>query len=132
MEFDETFESQFYTHSDDPSCRVMMINCRKMEGFSKKLRQARARLVFDIEAKSPLPGIEFHKSFFVIFDGNGEERREEPSFIYPNTTTLVDIVLNRRQSEKLLHLSDHARKRLARRPEARKRMTGRGSLVKGR
>lgn len=128
-EFDETFESQFYTHSADTSCRVMMINCRKMSGFFRKLRESRSRLVFDIGATPPLPDIEYRKAFHVVYDGaDGHNRDEHPSFIYPNTTTLVDVVLNRRQSGKLLRVSGHGRRPLPERGRGRAQPTGRGQL----
>jgi len=31
------------------------------------------------------------------------------TFIYPNTTTLVDIIMNRIQTDKLLNVSDYAK-----------------------
>ncbi len=129
--FDTDFESQFYTHSADSSCRVLMINCRKARSFLSTLKAQRAKLVFDIEAGPPLPNIKYQKGYFEVFDGANDKSEEDnqPSFIYPNTTTLLDIVLNRRQSSKLIHLVDHDLKALREKRARREEATGRGRLL---
>ena len=106
-EFDEKFEAGFYRHSADPSCRVMLLNCRQLSHFKKKLEQARARLVFDITARSHLPDASYQPGLYVIYDGNKPGDEPETTFIYPNTTTLVDIIMNRIQTDTLLNVAGY-------------------------
>jgi len=102
QEFDENFESQFYTHSADSAHRVMMVNFSMLQGFFKELVDAKAKLVFNISAKSPLPDVEYKKEDnFVVFDG-AKAANGAVSFFFPNTTTLVEIILDRRESDGLL------------------------------
>ncbi len=106
-EFDKEFESEFTKHSADPSCRVLMLNVTNLRKYLQKLRQAKAMLVFDIAAKSPNPQVKFLPGFAVLFNGAAPEKGNAPSFLYPNTTTLVEIILNRVTSDKVLHLLNH-------------------------
>ena len=104
--FDRDFAAEFYRHSDDPACRVMMVNCRKLPEFTKKLVAAKARLVFDVTAKAPLPNVTYQMGSYVVFDGASAKSHSGPSFIRPNTTLLVDIVLNREADSKVLNVKD--------------------------
>jgi hypothetical protein len=106
-EFDKEFESEFTRHSADSSCRVLMLNVTNHRKYLQRLRQARAKLVFDITAKSPNRQIRYLPGYAVVFDSNSPAIGDEPTFLYPNTTTLVEIVLNRIQTDKVLHLLDH-------------------------
>ena len=106
-EFDREFETEFTRHSADPSCRVLLLNVTNLRKFLQKLRQARARLVFDIAAKSPNAQVRYLPGYAVVFDGAGAVAGSEPTFLYPNTTTMVEIVLNRIESDKVLHLLTH-------------------------
>lgn len=106
-EFDKEFESEFTRHSADTSCRVLMLNVTNLRRYLQKLRQARARLVFDIAAKSPSSQVKYLPGYAVVFDGTAPATGSEPTFLYPNTTTLVEIILNRVESDKVLHLLDH-------------------------
>ena len=106
--FDTALQPDFYSHSADKSSRVMMVNCKRLASFMQQLHAAKARLVFDITAKPPLPNVTYRGGRCVVFDGRRPDdgRGKTPAFLYPNTTTLVEIVLNRIQSAKLLHLAD--------------------------
>lgn len=106
-EFDKEFESEFTRHSADPSCRVLMLNVTNLRKYLQKLRQARARLVFDITAKPPNGQVKYLPGYAVLFDAAAPAAGNEPTFLYPNTTTLVEIILNRVQSDRVLHLLDH-------------------------
>ena len=105
-EFDDNFEKTFYKHSADPSCRAMLLECKRLRSFKKKLDDAKARLVFDITAVPHIPNITYKPGYYVIYDGKSKEE-PDTTFIYPNTTTLVDIIMNREQSDKLLNVSDY-------------------------
>jgi len=106
-EFDQNFESSFYRHTTDSSCRAMLLNCRELSAFKQRLDQAKARLVFDITAASRLPDITYKPGYYIIYDGRNHPDGTEPTFIYPNTTTLVDIIMNRNVSDKLLNVKDY-------------------------
>ena len=106
-EFDKEFESEFTRHSADPSCRVLMLNVTNLRKYLQKLRQPKARLVFDIAAKSPNPQVKYLPGYAVLFDGSATAKGSEPTFLYPNTTTLVEIILNRVENDKVLHLLNH-------------------------
>ena len=103
-EFDDNFESQFYTHSEHQAHRIMMVNYNKLEDFFQKLVNARAKLAFNITAKSSLPDVNYRKADFVVFDG-ARAALGGITFFFPNTTTLVDIVLDRVESDKLLNVN---------------------------
>lgn len=100
-EFDEKFESEFYTHSADSAHRVMMINCNMLRGFLAKLTDTGTKLAFDLTAKTPLPDVRYIEAKFVVYDG-ATQKPDDQSFLIPNTTILVDIVLDRTQKDKLL------------------------------
>jgi len=87
----------------------MLLNCGQLRNFKKKLDAAKARLVFDITAKSHLPEVSYQPGYYIIYDGNRPGDEPETTFIYPNTTTLVDIIMNRIQTDKLLNISDYAK-----------------------
>ena len=106
-EFDKEFESEFTRHSADSSCRVLLLNVTNLRKYLQKLRQARARLVFDITAKPPNREVKFLPGYAVVFDGAATMLANQPTFLYPNTTTLVEIVLNRVETDKVLHLLNH-------------------------
>lgn len=106
-EFDKEFESEFTRHSADNSCRVLLLNVTNFKKYLQKVRQAGARLVFDITAKPPNPQVKYLPGYAVVFDGANTASDREPTFLYPNTTTLVEIVLNRIESDKVLHLLNH-------------------------
>ena len=107
--FDDKFETSFYRHSADSSCRAMLLNCRELKDFKKELDQAYAKLVFDITAASRLPDVSYKPGYYIIYDGKKAVADLGLTFIYPNTTTLVDIIMNRVQTDKLLNVSDYAR-----------------------
>ncbi len=106
-EFDKEFESEFTRHSADGSCRVLLLNVTNLRKYLQKLRQARARLVFDITAKPPSSQVKYLPGYAVVFDGAAPATGNEPTFLFPNTTTLVEIILNRQESDKVLHLLDY-------------------------
>jgi hypothetical protein len=100
-EFDEHFESEFYTHSADAAHRVMMVDYDRLKGFCERLVRAKAKLRLDLTAKTPLPDVRYIEAKFIVFDG-AKEQTKDICFFFPNTTTLVDIVLDRAQTDGLL------------------------------
>jgi hypothetical protein len=102
LEFDKSFEVEFYRHSAEPSCRALLLNLARLREYFKRLKAAKARLVFDVFAISPVKEIKYLPAFAVVFDEN--DQSDEPAFLYENTTTLVQIVLNRVATDQVLHL----------------------------
>jgi len=51
----------------------------------------------------------YQPGYYIIYDGKSNTDEPETTFIYPNTTTLVDIIMNRIQTDKLLNVSDYAK-----------------------
>jgi len=106
-EFDKEFESEFTRHSADSSCRVLMLNVTNLKKYLQKLRQSQAKLVFDITAKPPSSQVRYLPGYAIAFDSTTAASASTPTFLYPNTTTLVEIILNRVESDKVLHLLNH-------------------------
>lgn len=128
-EFDRAFKADFTRHSVDSSCRVLMLNVTRLKAYLLKLRAARARLCFDITAQPPYAQIQYHTGYAVVFDGTSATPNGAPAFLFPNTTTLVEVTLNRIQSDAVLHLLDHdLRPRSLPAPRPATSPTGRASL----
>ena len=106
-EFDEKFSTSYYRHTADSSYRALLLNANLLRIFTRKLRSARAKLVFDITAASRIPDISYKPGYYVIYDGNKKTNDRGLTFLSPNTTTLVQIILNRLQTDKLLNISEY-------------------------
>lgn len=104
--FDEHFEGKVYRHSAHPSHRVFMMNCSDLETFWKRLIAEDAVLMLEITGASTLPDVRYERSQFLAFDPAADRAPGEPMLLQPNTTTLVDVVLNRRQADQLLVIKD--------------------------
>ena len=110
LEFDRSFEVEFYRHSAEPSCRALLLNLARLREYLKRLKAAEARLVFDVFAISPVKEVKYLPAFAVVFDETDKD--DEPTFLFENTTTLVQIVLNRVASDRVLHLVNFDLKQL--------------------
>lgn len=106
LRFDEDFKANIYRHSASGAHRVMMLDCSKLAQFGARLTQTGAKLVLEVSGASPLPDVRYQVSAYDAFNPAAPPRPDEPSLLYPNTTTLVDVVLNRRQTDKLLQIKD--------------------------
>jgi hypothetical protein len=100
LQFDEDFESQVTQHSTTKSHRVIMMNCSKLGEFHQRLKAEGAKLILEVTGISALPDVRYMKSTFVAYDPSAPPK-DEPDLLYPNTTTLVDVILNRTQTDKL-------------------------------
>jgi hypothetical protein len=121
------FSASFYRHSADPACRVMMVNCTKFADFGEQLDKAGAKVVMEIRGVSPVPDVVYKPKSVVVYDGDDEATT---SFLFPNTTTLVDVVLTRGATDRLLQLRDADLKALAAKlTQAAEPLTGRAKLV---
>lgn len=104
--FDENFEGRVTRHSAAPSHRVFLMNCAKLHEFRERLLAEDALLMLDITGASALPDVRYELSHFIAFDPKADLVPGEPTLLHPNTTTLVDVVLNRRQADRLLVIKD--------------------------
>lgn len=130
LEFDKSFEVEFYRHSADPSCRALLLNLARLRDYFKRLKAAKARLVFDVYAISPIKEVRYLPAYAVVFDEVTAADGDEPAFLFPNTTTLVEIVLNRLASDQVLHLVNFDLKALSLPPTAASTSTsGRARLM---
>jgi hypothetical protein len=128
LEFDKSFEVEFYRHSADPSCRALLLNLARLREYLRRVKAAKARLVFDVYAISPIKEVRYLPAFAIVFDDNGTE--DEPSFLFANTTTLVQIVLNRVATDQVLQLVNFDLKPLALPPtDASTSASGRARLL---
>ena len=100
MKFDEDFESHITTHSTTRSHRVVMMNCSNLGEFHQSLKAENAKLVLEVTGVSALPDVKYMKSTFVAYDP-AAPATGDPDLLFPNTTTLVDVILNRTQTDKL-------------------------------
>jgi pimeloyl-ACP methyl ester carboxylesterase len=100
LQFDEDFKSQVTVHSTTRSHRVIMMNCSRLAEFHQALKAEGAKLILEVTGVSALPDVRYMKSTFVVYDPLAPSKGE-PDLLYPNTTTLVDVILNRRQTDKL-------------------------------
>jgi pimeloyl-ACP methyl ester carboxylesterase len=101
MKFDEDFESQVTVHSTTKAYRVFMMNCSKLGEFYQALQAAGARLILEVTGVSPLPDVRYETNRFVAFDPAVPPAPGEPTLLFPNTTTLVHVILNRMQTDRL-------------------------------
>jgi hypothetical protein len=106
LRFDEDFETTFYRHSASGAHRVMMLDCRKLDTFAASLAAAGAKLVLEITGAAHLPDVHYVLSRYDVYDPARPPRAGEPTLLCANTTTLVDVILNRRQTDKLLQVRD--------------------------
>jgi hypothetical protein len=106
LRFDEDFETTFYRHSASGAHRVMMLDCRQLDEFATRLGRAGARLVLEITGASHLPDVHYVLSTYDVFDPARPRKPGEPTMLCANTTTLVDVILNRRQTDTLLQVRD--------------------------
>jgi hypothetical protein len=83
-----------------------MLDCSKLADFDRALTEARAKLMLEISGVSSLPDVSYHVSSYVAYDPEREIPEGEPYLLCANTTTLVDVILNRRQTDKLLVIKD--------------------------
>ena len=107
--FDRQFESWFYRHSAYTSCRTLMLNCSLLDLFLADLAAAKSTLILNISARSNVRGVRYRRGLFFVADGSELfPRRDDFKFMYPNTTTLVDVILDRLEPDSMLKVSSDA------------------------
>lgn len=103
---DELMEAKIHVHSEDKSCRVMMINHGKVLSLLDELKDKKYNLVLDITAKPLTRDIKYKGGRYIIFDSSVKKPKHQ--FLYPNTTTLVDVIINREETDKILAIDREA------------------------
>lgn len=96
---DELMEAKIHVHSVDKSCRVMMINVGKVSTLLDELKATNGKLILDITAKPLTKDVTYKGGRYVIFDNSVKTQNQ---FLYANTTTLVDVIINREETDKIL------------------------------
>jgi hypothetical protein len=104
--FEDNFAKQITRHSTTGSHRVFLMDCGKLHEFHVRLMAADAVLMLEITGASPLPDVRYEKSRYPAFDPKQPSGPDEPALLFPNTTTLVDVILNRMQTDNLLVVKD--------------------------
>jgi hypothetical protein len=106
LQFDEDFKIGVYRHSASAAHRVAMFDCTHLQKFGRDLERASARLMVEITGVCSLPDVSYRTSTFVAFDPAAPPVPGEPSLLFPNTTTFIDVILDRCQGDKLLEVKD--------------------------
>lgn len=104
--FEENFATKITRHSTTGSHRVFLMDCRRLQEFHQRLTAADAVLMLEITGVSPLPDVRYEKSRYPAFDPRKPLVPNEPTLLFPNTTTMVDVILNRMQTDNLLVVKD--------------------------
>lgn len=109
-------EANWHRHSVDHSCRILMLNCSELLEFCQKIKDQGASLTLSITAKGASQEIFFPDFQVTIFgERNAEKKPTHNSefeqsdhridFLCPNTTTLVEIILDRQQDRVILDIN---------------------------
>lgn len=102
-EIDKILESRVTVHSQEPSMRVFLVNLTALDGFMDRIKSAQARIELNITARRPNSAVSYEPTTFIVHDA-GMPSAGQPIFLYQNTTTLIEIILNRMQSDKVLNM----------------------------
>jgi hypothetical protein len=131
VRFEEDFKTQVTHHTTTKSHRVFMMSCQKLGEFYRGLLREDARLILEVTGVSPLPDVRYDTSRFVAFDPAVPLGENEPALLEPNSTTLVNVILNRTQTDRLATITDG--RPVAdpgeRTPATKTETTGRAALV---
>jgi hypothetical protein len=102
-QFDEVFEERITTHSQDRSHRAFLVNFSQLQSTLAEVEKHKAKVVLKVTARKPYDEVSYDDGEFEVFDAS-KPKDEQPNFLFENTTTLVEIVMNRRQSDEILQL----------------------------
>ena len=101
QQFDVVFEQRVTAHSQDRSHRAFLINLSQLKSTLAEVKKYNGKVVLEISARKPYDEVSYDKGQFVVYDPSNPGLY---NFLYENTTTLVEVVLNRRQSDEILKL----------------------------
>ena len=98
-------ETSFHIHSVNASYRVLMLDIKAAQEFINTDLSANSQIKMEIVAKSPYNGVSFPNVEFVIYDSRSR-KSSLPAFFFPFTTTLVEIILDRKVDKIILDTGD--------------------------
>lgn len=96
---DDLMEAKIHVHSEDKSCRVMMVNVGKISSLLNELKEKNCKLILEVTAKPLTRDISYKGGRYIIYDSS---LKPQNNFLHPNTTTLVDVIIDRKETEKIL------------------------------
>jgi hypothetical protein len=107
-----------------------MLDCSELGTFAQALDRANGTLVVEVSGVSSCPDVHYEPSTFIAFDPKEPLVPGQPTLLFPNTTTFVDVVLDRCQTDKLLVVKDSELQVLAIAPQGvAAGPTGRAALL---
>jgi hypothetical protein len=93
--------TDFYIHSCNASCRSLLVNIKSVLVYIDNNLQDNKQIKMEVVTKSPFNGVSFPTANFVIYDS--KYRAESlTSFFFPHTTSLVEIILDRKVDDIIL------------------------------
>jgi hypothetical protein len=101
-------KTSFHTHSVDSAHSVLMLDITQVEDFVQTRLINGNLIAIRVIARSPYNGVTFDDSEYIIFK-KGESQGSPTvanDFFSPFTTTLVNIILKRREDAKVLSQGD--------------------------
>ena len=98
-------ETSFHIHSVNASHRVLMLDIKAAQEFINTDLSENSQIKMEIVAKSPYNGVSFPNVEFVIYDSRSRES-SLPAFFFPFTTTLLEIILDRKVDKIILDRGD--------------------------
>jgi hypothetical protein len=108
--FRELFNNKtsFHVHSVDSAHSVLMLDITLVEDFVRNRLTDGHLIAIRVIARSPYNGVNFDDSEYIVFKKGEpiENPKNANSFFYPFTTTLVNIILKRREDAKVLSQGD--------------------------
>jgi hypothetical protein len=129
LRFEDDFKTNFYTHSASKAYRVLMLDCTHLGAFGRALAEANARLVVQITGVAANRDVSYQTRTFVAYDPAAPSGANEPELLYPNTTTFIDVILDRHQTDRLLEVKNGALMSIPVNEAAGPAPTGRAALV---
>jgi hypothetical protein len=98
----------WYVHTVDRSGRVLMIDYTEVAQFiNEDLKDDHNKqLILKVRANSPHRGVKFEAEEFIVFGHNIQELdTNKVKFLFPNTTTLVEIIIDRKIQNEVLNMA---------------------------
>lgn len=93
---------EFHTHTGDPSYRRLLIDCDALDTLHGEIDAALKPDAYVLAAKVFVPAIDGGIRYrtealqtIVIYDSSAPESNDTPSLFYPNTTTLLELRVDR-------------------------------------
>ncbi len=110
-EIHDMMTENFHTHAKDPSYRSFLINLDKVkEKISEFKKEMNEDIALDMCVHVPEvdEGIKYETDSIqnVIIHRTDGKRGDQPAFLFPNTTTLVELFANRTQDKEMVRIEN--------------------------